>query len=138
MSKWYQKDKTEKILCKCGCGTKILKWQKNLKERFYAFNHQPRSKPDSYRLHHRELWLGQKNPMWKGGVNVKKRNLGKRTYPRFYEKQRKIVLLKNPSCNKCSKKAVNVHHIDGNTYNNELKNLEALCRSCHNKVHLKF
>ena len=138
MGKWHQKDKSETKECLCGCGTMILRWQQNLKERFYVYHHQPKTKPESYKEFHRQAWLGKNNPMWKGGITVKSRNLGRRTYPRIYEKIRKKILETNPLCEICSKLAVNIHHKDEDTYNNKLNNLQKLCRSCHTKAHLKF
>lgn len=45
-------------------------------------------------------------------------------------------LLPDGCCEICgSNKNVDVHHIDGNPQNNDLSNLQRLCRSCHIKVH---
>lgn len=39
-------------------------------------------------------------------------------------------------CQKCGeKKNLDVHHIDGDPFNNELTNLTLLCRSCHIREH---
>lgn len=35
----------------------------------------------------------------------------------------------------CGKKATDIHHIDGNSKNNDPENLVKLCRSCHIKKH---
>ena len=63
---------------------------------------------------------GKLNPMWKGG---KSRGYGRSL----------LDSIKN--CQKCRKEIQghnkNIHHIDGNPKNNELKNLIALCVSCH-------
>jgi len=37
-------------------------------------------------------------------------------------------------CEVCSRKAVDIHHIEGRG-NNDIKNLIALCRRCHDEVH---
>lgn len=44
--------------------------------------------------------------------------------------------LHNPKiCNRCKKpKTVEIHHINGNTLNNNLENIKWLCRSCHMNV----
>ncbi len=39
-------------------------------------------------------------------------------------------------CNKCDALAENVHHIDGNRYNNNEDNIEFLCCLCHRKSHM--
>ena len=45
-------------------------------------------------------------------------------------------LLPSGCCEICgSEKNVDVHHKDGNPQNNELSNLQRLCRSCHMKAH---
>lgn len=60
---------------------------------------------------------GEKNPMWKGGIQ---------TYRRFKKK----------ACERCkTKKNLLVHHKDRNRYNNVIGNLETLCKSCHHKEH---
>jgi hypothetical protein len=62
--------------------------------------------------------IGEKNPTWKGGIQV---------YRRFLKKEK---------CEICeSVKQLVVHHKDRNRYNNSLNNLIILCRSCHAKEH---
>ena len=40
------------------------------------------------------------------------------------------------ACEVCgSTKNIDVHHIDGNPQNNDIMNLQRLCRSCHIKTH---
>ena len=49
--------------------------------------------------------------------------------------------MKLPSgcCEICgSDKNVDVHHKDGNPHNNDIMNLQRLCRSCHMKAHRAF
>ena len=66
---------------------------------------------------------GEQNPFWNGGISI--------TY------YRRIFRDKLPhKCNQCGhKRYLTVHHKDGNRQNNELLNLEVLCRSCHAKFH---
>lgn len=46
------------------------------------------------------------------------------------------LLLPNGCCEICgSNRNVDVHHKDGNPQNNDLTNLQRLCRSCHIKAH---
>lgn len=48
------------------------------------------------------------------------------------------LLLKVTSCEICgSQSNLDVHHKDGDYQNNNLKNLQVLCRSCHLKQHRK-
>lgn len=46
------------------------------------------------------------------------------------------MLLPSGCCEICgSEKNVDVHHKDGNPWNNDITNLQRLCRSCHIKAH---
>ena len=47
------------------------------------------------------------------------------------------VFLHKTCCEKCGSttKRLDVHHKDGDWKNNQLDNLQVLCRSCHNKEH---
>ena len=40
-------------------------------------------------------------------------------------------------CEDCKRRPIqtDIHHIDGNPWNNKPKNLKVLCRSCHEKIH---
>lgn len=61
---------------------------------------------------------GTKNNNWKGGVaNSYYRKIAFDHYGKV--------------CQRCGGKAVLVHHKDENRYNNELPNLEPLCKRCH-------
>ncbi len=72
---------------------------------------------------------GERNFMWKGGVAE---------YPNHYlmKKNRLLILLQNPRCKFCNKKATNIHHIDGNKSNHDLSNLVAVCCKCHIHQHI--
>lgn len=63
----------------------------------------------------------------------------RKNYHKTYHYSNKIGLLKLPNiCLKCrTKEDLVVHHIDGNVKNNNLENLEIMCRSCHFKYHLR-
>lgn len=54
------------------------------------------------------------------------------------KKARIKVLLKNPNCDICGKKAKIVHHKDESFDNHNIDNLVSLCYSCHAKLHLSF
>lgn len=78
---------------------------------------------------------GANNHQWKGGAS-----------PYFYQRK-KLDSLASPACERCgtdlSKYVRNannrgywtVHHKDHNTSNNDLGNLELLCKRCHQVEH---
>jgi hypothetical protein len=62
---------------------------------------------------------------WKGGIN-----------DRYYQRLGKRYLEKR--CNKCgSLKYLLIHHKNFIHLDNRLKNLETVCKSCHEKIHNK-
>ena len=67
--------------------------------------------------------LGENHPCWKGCfVSIKGgRSRALRLYPKI------------GSCVICGEKKTERHHIDGNTFNNDLENISILCRKCHMK-----
>lgn len=67
-----------------------------------------------------ERYKGKGNPHYKNGIRT-----GKRVMLEFYN-----------ICEICdSEKNLEIHHKDGNRLNNDLENLQLLCRSCHSKQH---
>jgi IS30 family transposase len=73
-----------------------------------------------------------------------KRILNGNQHPRWKDKTKYYVgykLIKRTilpcKCDKCDNIAVLLHHIDGDTRNNELFNLLPLCRCCHTRLHNK-
>lgn len=98
----------------------------------YCVKHQYRIK------HHLPLDLsikysakGNRNVNWKGGVAQ---------YPNHYlmKKNRLIILLNNPKCEKCGKPATQIHHRDFSKVNHKLSNLMAVCTQCNCKLSSKF
>jgi len=74
---------------------------------------------------------GSNNHCWKGGVSL-------RRYAEGVDKTLKELLHERDGwfCRVCGNRGRDVHHIDSDSRNNDLKNLCFLCRSCHKKVHL--
>ena len=67
-------------------------------------------------------------------------NSNQRGYGVSWQRLRKMVLAREPLCRRCNQKGIlkpayMVHHIDGNSSNNFIENLEPLCTPCHNRVH---
>ena len=58
-----------------------------------------------------------------------------RGYGAVWQRIRAAFLAEHPGCQRCGKRAVLVHHRDGDQHNNAWRNLEALCRLCHEKEH---
>jgi len=79
-----------------------------------------------------EMNTGENNPMWKG-------DYANETTARGRNKNIYLWNRENNTCERCNntKKRIEVHHKDGNPYNNELSNLEVLCVQCHNDEHKK-
>lgn len=51
-----------------------------------------------------------------------------------WRRLRRAQLSRQPVCQRCdSQLATDVDHIDGNNQNNDLSNLQSLCKSCHSK-----
>lgn len=49
--------------------------------------------------------------------------------------RKEIVQRDNHACTECeSKQHLQVHHIDGNSHNNNFSNLITLCRTCHKAI----
>ena len=70
-------------------------------------------------------------------LNKTKRNSNE-SNSRANAKLRIELLTNKRECEKCqSTKNLDVHHMDENPFNNSLKNLQVLCRSCHTKHHRK-
>ena len=123
----------EKVLCACGCGEFINKFDRRGRERFYAKGHCAKGHFKS------EDVSGEKGCKWKGGitpVNDKIRH-GKK-----YDLWRKAIYLRdNYTCKECGKQYIGIiaHHIKAFADYPELRfdidNGVTLCRSCHLKLH---
>ena len=72
----------------------------------------------------RNLRIGENHPNWLTGVT---------TYRKLMLKNSKELKCKN--CNFVDKRVLIVHHKDRNRSNNDLSNLELLCRNCHYLEH---
>ncbi len=67
-----------------------------------------------------EKYKGKGNPHYKNGIRTGKR----------------MILEVNKTCQTCgSKNRLEIHHKDKNRNNNDVNNLQLLCRSCHSKQH---
>ncbi len=76
-----------------------------------------------------KLQRGTNHPNWKGEKRM--------TYNSYYKSLLTKVSIK-PTCKRCNygdKRALLVHHLDGNRGNNDISNLIPLCYNCHYLVH---
>ena len=72
---------------------------------------------------------GKKHPFWRGGTATYFYRIANQIYREFH-----LIVI----CEKCgSLDNICIHHIDKNNKNNHIKNLQALCRSCHISLHKK-
>ena len=79
-----------------------------------------------------EINSGEDNPMWRGDFANENTARGRNKNIYLWNRENNI-------CERCGedKKRIEVHHKDGNPYNNEISNLEVLCIQCHNDEHKK-
>lgn|SRR3990167_3073529 len=72
---------------------------------------------------------GSKNKNWRGGSRVYFRTIARAV---FYENNTNVI------CEHCGiTENICIHHKDENIENNNLNNLQPLCRSCHARHHIK-
>lgn len=59
-------------------------------------------------------------------------------YGAAWRRVRDAYIAAHPQCERCGKRAIDVHHIDGRHPSdpgaNDWRNLQALCRSCHRYI----
>lgn len=83
----------------------------------------------------------ENHPNWKGGTHATARRLAIRygidltkcEVCNFILTHKYLIIEDNKPQKKY--KSMCIHHIDGNEYNNERKNLMIVCHFCHNAIH---
>jgi len=119
-------------LCACGCGATIPGYAvKNSGTRYKQGHHwRGRKHTAEQKLKIGIVNKGSSNPNWRGGTSYA-------GYPwEFVEMRPHIIERDGSRCVLCrnGKTRLHVHHIDGNTRNNNETNLITLCCRCHGKV----
>lgn len=115
------------IECACGCGTLILPRDKKNRPRTFMNGH------NSY------LRIGEKNPLWKGGLKLN--HLGywmRRVYNHPYGSGGYVLehrLIVEAKIGRYLHPDEKVHHKDGNIQNNTIENLEVISQSKHMSHH---
>lgn len=98
----------------------------------YCFRHRDRIKRNlPLDLSIKTTPKGERNVNWKGGIAE---------YPNHYlmKKNRLIILMQNPKCERCGKPATQIHHKDFTKTNHKLNNLVAICHKCNVRLSSKF
>ena len=123
----------EKILCKCGCGELINKYDKRGRIRYYKKGHNKEN------LFTSENASGKNSYSWKGGITSEHDKI---RHSEIYNQWRLSIYERDLyKCQKCgSKKNIIAHHIKYFSRYPELRfdknNGITLCRSCHFELHL--
>ncbi len=136
--------------CFCGCGKTFPLYNGHGDTRRYFRGSHIYNNPETRQIFSKErskmmkrLWqsseyrkkkVGANHPNWKGGIWWYPPEFNKKLKKKVREKYGDIC--PNPKCPNRNKEVVmNVHHIDGDKYNNEIENLTVLCVNCHKKLH---
>ena len=128
----------EKVLCECGCGEPINKYDKKGRIRHYKKGH---CKDNRFST---ENTSGSNNFTWKGGITPKNDRIRKSDQ---YNQWRLAIYKRDYyTCQECGakgkKKNIVAHHIKSFADYPELRfdidNGVTLCRSCHLSIHQKL
>ena len=123
-------------LCECGCGNPAPISPRSWKgggyvrgqPRRFIVGHSTRGTIRSQETRDKmgKAKTGELNPMWKGEAIVCKHS-GRQRAERMYSSL--------GMCQECGERpAIDRHHKDGNTTNNDPANVLFVCRSCHMKL----
>ena len=121
----YNKGKTQEVLAASAHRFKEWYanggevWNKGLTED----NPSVKRQADALRAHHYSNKSGEENSNWHGGIS------------KYREMKKDISYCELCGVELTKDEFPNVHHIDGNRNNNELRNLIKLCTKCHRMVH---
>lgn len=149
------------IYCKCGCGEKILKYNKWGKERSYKNYHQnvgkkrskqfcllqsKRAKKKGWKPPEQKDYKGAKHWNWKGGISTM--NAVARNNSDHSKWAKQILKKDNYICFKCGQEGqkvgnlLNAHHLlnwcDNPDYRFNTENGICLCKNCHIKLHKRL
>ena len=135
--------------CKCGCGGTfpLYNGHGNKRELLKAshLHNIPKRRKDYAKKRSemmKRLWQTDEYREKKTGANHPNWNGGWWYPPEFNKTLKKQIrkkyddICRNPNCpNRDWDVQINVHHIDGDKYNNEIDNLTVLCVHCHKRLH---
>lgn len=124
-SECHRNYKTKKIKCTCAnCGKELYKAPYQIKNSKSGNVFCNKSCACSYNNSH--FRTGENNPNFKDGV-YKGSHYATIAYREY--------LWKCACCNNEDPDVIQVHHIDGNHFNNSIDNLIPICANCHCKIH---
>jgi len=142
-NEYKRREITEPILCACGCGNYLNRFDKKGREKRFINHHHPISENGKLILskkYKERIPTPEKHPAWKGGEKIQ---LG---YVKILEKNnpnadhqgyvKRCTLAAQKVLGRPLKKWVEVvHHIDGNRANDKNNNLLICSREYHNTLH---
>ena len=115
---FYKKNvSNELIKCKCGCNIEIRKYDKRGREMKYFAGHNRIGKSNTWRI--------------KDKVKIRT------SRARAVKILRKVGIIECQVNNKDCKGILESHHIDKNPFNNDISNLNLLCRTHHRLADLR-
>lgn len=132
-------DSLSKIPCACGCGTMIAPIGKLGKPVQYALGHNPSGLETRFTKGYQggtPFPGGDKHPYWNGGVSMLPYG------PEFTRSFKRLIRKRdNFTCQSCGitqdeyrrilHKALDIHHIDHDRFNNDPTNLVTVCNRCN-------
>lgn len=79
--------------------------------------------------------MPQRPPIVRIKYQQKRVSSSKKGYNRSHYRLRKMIMSEQPICNAkgCNELGIELHHIDGDSWNRSRNNLVMLCKSCHSK-----
>jgi hypothetical protein len=139
-------NENEMIECGCGCKEQLRRFDNRGRERKIIFGHYSEERKLLLSKIHKERGTG----LWMKGKHLSKEtkekiSLGLKREKSYQWKNGRWIYRKIAEeygidltkCQICKDEKIRtvIHHINGNKFDNSIKNLAVLCYSCHNNIH---
>jgi hypothetical protein len=111
----------------------IIKIKRIAKERGFGFGNRGNKRPDLAYYNKTHIKYGSNHPLWKGGTKHYAPHFNKQLKDRARVRDNFICQICGIPELECNER-LNIHHIDYNKNNHDIKNLVSLCHSCHAKT----